>query len=301
MIATLLGAYGTKPLPARHLTSCFVALADSDFCDILIDCGEGTQVAMGESSCSFSSLGTILITHLHGDHVFGLPGLLTSMSNLDRTEPLVIVGPVGTTKMIQSVRGMVGALKFRVHCQELGESVHHFRTQMCEVTAFKVSHSVPCYGYVLETREISACNPDKATGFKVPTDLWSLLRSGYNIKSNGVEVNRSLVFDGQEVKKKLVYCTDTRPCESIGRNCADADLAILEGMYAFESDRELAIANAHMMMGEAAEIAKKAGVKNLWLTHLTAKVVATDPATIAVPSEIYPGAVIGHGGLKMVL
>ena len=143
----LLGTGGMMPLPRRWLTSLMTRYNGSN---LMIDCGEGTQVAVKEKGWSFKPIDTICFTHYHADHISGLPGMLLTMGNAERTEPLTLIGPKGLNRVVSALRVIAPELPFEIQCIELTESVEHLKSHGYEITAFRVNHNVVCYGYTLE-------------------------------------------------------------------------------------------------------------------------------------------------------
>ncbi|MBR4311116.1 MAG: MBL fold metallo-hydrolase, partial [Akkermansia sp.] len=140
----LLGTGGTQPLVNRWLTSLMVRYKGHA---VLIDCGEGTQIAAQEAGQTLKPVDKILITHLHADHISGLPGLLLTMGNMGRTEPLSIIGPVGTERTVNALRSIAPNLPFEVYVSELDSQEELMYFLDCDITAFAVNHGIPCYGY----------------------------------------------------------------------------------------------------------------------------------------------------------
>ena len=140
----LLGTAGMMPLPNRWLTSC---LCRFNGVGLLIDCGEGTQVALRAAGFSPNPISIICLTHYHADHVSGLPGLLLSMGNSDRTEPVTIVGPKGLERVVNSLRVIAPELPFEIIFHEISSEDESFELMGYNIHAFKVNHNVLCYGY----------------------------------------------------------------------------------------------------------------------------------------------------------
>lgn len=143
----LLGTGGMMPLPYRWLTALMVRYNGSS---VLIDCGEGTQIAIKEKGWSFKPIDVICFTHYHGDHISGLPGLLLTMGNADRTEPLTLVGPKGLERVVNSLRVIAPELPFSIKYIEITEPEQTFEMNGYRLKAFRVNHNVTCYGYSME-------------------------------------------------------------------------------------------------------------------------------------------------------
>ena len=260
----LLGCGGLMPLPYRWLTSFMVRFNGSS---LLIDCGEGTQVAIREKGWSFKPIDTICFTHYHGDHIGGLPGLLLTMGNSDRTEPLTLIGPPGLEKVVGALRVIAPGLPFPIIYKEITEPFQVFELNGYRLKAFKVNHNVTCYGYTMEIDRAGKFDPDKAKEAEIPLKCWGRLQKGETITEEGRTFTPDMVMGPARKGIKLTYCTDTRPTDSIVENAMKSDLLILEGMYGDPEKIPDAKSKKHMMFQEAAKIAARADVKELWLTH----------------------------------
>ena len=260
----LLGTAGMMPLPYRWLTSLMLRYNGSS---LLIDCGEGTQIAIREKGWSFRPIDIICITHFHGDHISGLPGILLAMSNSDRTEPLTMIGPKGLERVVKALRVIAPELPFEIKFIELTEPQQQIRLRGYVIDAFKVNHRVTCYGYSISIERAGMFEVDKAKQNDVPMRFWSRLQKGETIESDGRVYFPELVLGPARKGLKVTYTTDTRPTDSIVRNAKDSDLFICEGMYGEKGDVNNAVKYKHMTFEEAGRLAKQAGVKELWLTH----------------------------------
>lgn len=260
----LLGTGGMMPLPYRWLTS---MMARYNGQSILIDCGEGTQIAMKEKGWSPNPIDVICFTHYHADHISGLPGMLLTMGNAERTEPLLLVGPKGLSKVVASLRIIAPELPFVIDCLELTESEQTITFDGFKIEAFKVNHNVPCYGYSIVVERIGRFQVDKALELGIDKKYWSRLQRGEIIETEDATLVPEMVLGERRRGLRVTYCTDTRPTESIVKHAADADLFICEGMYGEQDKLSKAKENKHMTFFEAAELARKAQVRRLWLTH----------------------------------
>lgn len=284
----LLGTGGMLPLPYRALTSLMVRYNGSN---ILIDCGEGTQNQIRLQGWSFKPIDVICITHFHADHISGLPGLLLTMGNAERTEPLTMVGPKGLERVVNSLRIIAPDLPFEIKFIELEENFTELQLCGLRIQAFKVNHKVTCYGYSLLLDRAGKFDIEKAKTLGLPVQLWGVLQKGGSVEFEGVTYHSSQVMGDARKGLKVTYCTDTRPMDIIADNAFRADLFICEGMYGEDDKLDNAKENKHMTMMEAAKLASKAEVKEMWLTHYS-------PAT-ARPQEfeekikaIFPRAVM---------
>ena len=266
----LLGTSGMLPLPERWLTSLMTRYNGSS---LLIDCGEGTQIAIKEKGWSFNPIDVICFTHYHADHISGLPGLLLTIGNSDRTEPVTLIGPKGLGRVVSALRVIAPELPYELKFIELTQPQEHLSINGYEIEAFKVMHTVSCYGYTIQIPRIGKFDVEKARALQIPQYFWNKLQHGAAVEHEGKVYTPDLVMGEPRKGIKVTYCTDSRPVKSIVMNAAGSDLFICEGMYG-EADKESkAKENRHMTFAEAAEIAKKANVKEMWLTHYSPSLV----------------------------
>ncbi len=260
----LLGTGGMMPLPYRWLTSLMVRYNGSS---LLIDCGEGTQIAIKEKGWGFKAIDVICFTHYHGDHVSGLPGLLLTMGNADRTEPLTIVGPKGLERVVGALRVIAPELPFPIRYREITEPEQSFEMNGYRLKAFRVNHNVLCYGYTLEIDRVGRFDVDRANAVGIPQRYWGMLQKGETVDVDGSTYTPDMVLGPARKGLKIAYCTDTRPTDSIRNNAAGADLFVCEGMYGEKDKLKKAKEYKHMTFYEAAHLAKDANVREMWLTH----------------------------------
>lgn len=252
------------PLPYRWLTSLMVRYNGSS---LLIDCGEGTQIAIKEKGWGFKAIDVICFTHYHGDHVSGLPGLLLTMGNADRTEPLTIVGPKGLERVVGALRVIAPELPFPIRYREITEPEQSFEMNGYRLKAFRVNHNVLCYGYTLEIDRVGRFDVDRANAAGIPQRYWGMLQKGETVDVDGSIYTPDMVLGPARKGLKIAYCTDTRPTDSIRNNAAGADLFVCEGMYGEKDKLKKAKEYKHMTFYEAAHLAKDANVREMWLTH----------------------------------
>ncbi len=285
------------PLPKRWLTALMTRYNGSS---LLIDCGEGTQIAIKEKGWSFKPIDVICFTHYHGDHISGLPGLLLTMGNADRTEPLTLIGPKGLERVVSALRVIAPELPFEIRYIELSGASQMLEINGYRITAFKVNHNVLCYGYTLEILRNGKFSPERAKEQEIPLKFWNPLQKGQTIEEEGRIYTPDMVLGPARKGIKVTYTTDTRPTESILKNAADSDLFICEGMYGEEDKADKAKGYKHMTFKEAAVLAKEAAVKELWLTHYSPSLIRPDDFMEEV-RRIFPNAYPGKDGKSMEL
>ena len=293
----LLGTGGMMPLPGRWLTSLYLRCNGS--C-LLIDCGEGTQVAIRAKGLSFNPIDTILITHYHGDHISGLPGLLLSMGNAERTEPVSIYGPKGIEKVVSALRVIAPELPFPVNLYEITGPSQTFTVHDYEITAFRLSHSITTYGYSVNIRRTGRFLPELAAENNVPMRCWSHLQKGETVEFEGRRFTPDMVLGPERKGIKLTYCTDTRPIGSIARFAENSDLFICEGMYGEKEMAAKAMEHNHMTFFEAAGLAKQANAKELWLTHYSPMIVHPEEY-LPVARAVFPNTKAAKDGRSVTL
>ena len=254
---SLLGTGGMMPLPKRWLTS---LMARCNGSSLLIDCGEGTQIAMREKGWSPYPIDTICFTHYHADHISGLPGMLLSMGNAERTKPVRLIGPKGLKRVVDGLRMIAPELPFSLEYVEITGEVETFPLESFVIEAFKVQHSIPCYGYRLSIPRKGKFSVERAEEQGIPIRCWNRLQHGETVEWEGRIFTPDMVMGEARKGISVVYCTD---------------LFICEGMYGEEDKAANAKKHKHMTMEEAARLGREAMPKEMWLTHYS-------------PSELYP-------------
>ena len=262
-----LGTGGTLPLADRALSSLYVRQNGRA---MLIDCGEGTQVGIRKLGWGFRCIEDVLLTHYHGDHCTGLAGLLLSLEKAGKTEPLRIWGPKGLKRVVEGLCVIVPPLSYPVLLHELPPEGSEIEAIGLQIRAFPVDHGgIPCYGYRMTLPRKNTFSPEKAKALGVPVTEWKKLQEGETVRAAGRKIQPEEVFGAPRKGITVVFSTDTRPCETLKKYTKDADLLILEGMYADEEKMPQALKNHHMMFREAAEIAREAAPAALLLTHFS--------------------------------
>ena len=286
----LLGSGGMMPLPYRWLTALMVRYNGSS---LLIDCGEGTQIAIKEKGWSFKPIDVICFTHYHGDHISGLPGLLLTMGNAERTEPLTLIGPKGLERVVNALRVIAPELPFPIIYKEINGNEETFElADGYRLKAFRVNHGILCYGYTLELDRAGKFQLQKAMEQEIPKQYWSRLQKGETITDEQAVYTPDMLLGPPRKGIKLTYCTDTRPVPAIVENASGSDLFICEGMYGEKDKDAKAREHKHMTFYEAAKLARDAQVGEMWLTHYSPSLTRPEEYMDDV-RKIFPAAKAG--------
>ncbi|MDQ3854857.1 MAG: ribonuclease Z [Chloroflexota bacterium] len=301
----LLGTGGTLPLPGRYLSSTLIR-AGREL--ILIDCGEGTQVAMRARGWGLRHLSSILITHVHADHVLGLPGLLLTLAFTGKgsDERLTIYGPEPLEEIVRGLLVVAPRLPYPVNLATMtdGAAVPLPGPDGLRLRAQLADHDVPCLAYALELPRSTRFDPDRARALGVPIDRWSRLQRGEAVVVEGRTVEPGDVLGEPRRGLRLVLVTDTRATPEltgfVRGDGTGADLLIAEGMYASDDQRPSRWDSPHMTFAEAATMARDGGARALWLTHYGPSL--TNPsAHLEGATSIFPPAELGYDGLARTL
>ena len=293
----LLGTGGMMPLPYRWLTSLMTRCEGSH---LLIDCGEGTQIALKKKGWSAKPIDVICFTHYHADHISGLPGLLLTMGNAERTEPLLMVGPKGLERVVTALRTIAPELPFSIEFLELTEKEQEFQAGPYTIKAFRVNHNITCYGYSVSLPRAGKFQVEKAKALGLPVQAWGVLQHGGTVELDGVTYTSDQVMGAPRKGIQVTYCTDTRPLPVIAKEAETADLFICEGMYGEPEKLAKAKEHKHMPMYEAARLARDANTKEMWLTHYSPSLAWPEDYMNEV-RKIFPRAVAAKDGQSLTL
>ena len=293
------GTGGMIPLRNRWLACCWLECQGKA---TLIDCGEGTQIALKEAGCKVSRIQILLLTHYHADHVAGLPGLLLTLGNCARTCPLTIIGPAGLQHIVSCLTSIAPALPYPLKLLEWSEDIP-MQVDMGEIciSSLPLSHGMPCLGYRIAFKRKAVFNPDKARKLGVPHSMFHLLHEGQSVLlADGRVMEPYMVLDGARSPIQICYCTDTRAIDDIIGFVQEADLCILEGMHGDEALRDKMEEKGHMLFSDSAWIARKANAKRLWLTHYSPALIEPQ-AYLENASKLFPGSVAAGDGQRITL
>ena len=297
----LLGCGGNVPMPNRNLSSLFINYKGKK---ILIDCGEGTQVSMRMKNCGFKTIDLILITHLHGAHIIGLIGLLSTMGNSGKVDDLTIVGPRGIIETMNAIKVLIEYLPYKVIVVEDPKETftldEHPVFKDLEISTLELDHSTECLGYSLYFKRTPKFNIKKARANKVPQCLWNKLQKVPDLFYDGKMYTSNMVLGDDRKGIKISFITDTRFLLTIPDFIRDSDLFICEGMYGDDMDISKAVKNKHMTFTEAANLAKLGNVKKLLLTHFSPS-LENPQDFLENATRIFPNTIIGEDRLALTL
>lgn len=294
----LLGCGGMMPLPNRRLTSLLYRYNGRM---ILIDCGEGTQIPLKEAGWGFKAIDAIFFTHYHADHIAGLPGLLLTIGNSGRTQPLSLYGPAGLTKVVLSLCVIAPQLPFPLKIFELPcKQRTEFSVGGVRCSSMPVDHSVPCLSYTLMIDRAGRFDREKAVSLGIPVAFWKRLQNGETVEANGKTFTPDMVLGRPRRGIKVGYCTDTRPVEVLGEFMSDCDVFICEGNYGDDALAQKANDKCHMVFSQAARIAQKSKSRELWLTHFSPAMERPEEY-LSFATEIFKNTVIGKDLMKKTI
>lgn len=300
---TLLGTAATMPLPGRALS------AAAAFCQgrgILFDCGEGTQAAARAARVSLLKLDILALSHYHGDHIFGLPGLLQTMACLNRTEPVYICGPAGLDRALDPILRLSGPLPFRVRPLRLPEAGLRLGRALpgwperAELRPVSTVHRTPSQGYRLSLSRAGKFDPRRAAALGLPVSLWGRLQRGELLRYEGREICPEQVLGPPRRGLSLVFTGDTAPCPAVEEAARGADLLIHDATYALDEQEPLAAEYGHSTFTQAAALASRSGARRLWLTHFS-QTIRRPEEHLDLARARFPAAQCGEDGMSLLL
>lgn len=283
-----LGTAGATPTVERGSAGTLIVRGSER---ILVDCGEGTQRQLMRSA-GLSKITIILLTHLHGDHFLGLPGLLKTLSLLGREEPLLLYGPVGLYELLRDAEKLIGRTKFRLMVEEAKPGIVLEACDYC-LKAAPVAHSIPGLAYCLEEKtRPGVFHPEKAIELGIsPGPDFGRLQKGETVETpDGRQVRPDQVMEGERYGRKIVITGDTRPTDSVIELARGASVLVHESTFSWD-EHDRALETGHSTAREAAEVALAAGVGTLVLTHISSRHTARelrDEARAVFPNTIMP-------------
>lgn len=291
----MLGTSGSTPTKSRGMPSVALAYEGSVY---LFDCGEGTQMKLMRYGINISKIKAIFISHVHGDHIIGIAGLIRTMALNARPNPLYIFVPKGYERQVANLvtfdRAMIG---YQIVIKGVaGGEV--YRGKDFTVSAFRLNHSIPDYGYVFKEEDKLRFIKEKVERLGIKGTMFAELEKRHSITVKGRRISIKDVT-WLERGKKVVYATDTRPCASTVKAARNADLLIHEAAFA-KSEKRLAIERKHCTADEAAAVAKKAGAKALVTMHISARYRSSEKL-LKDAQEIFPNSVVAKDGYTIYI
>jgi len=296
MELVFLGTSGCVPTKERNLSCIFLEYLGEYF---LFDCGEGSQRQMRFAGINFMRIDNVFITHLHADHFLGLGGMIQSMDFLERTKHLDIYGPKGLKDTMEHMLSMgtfqMDSMSVRVHEIKPGPVMQGDRYK---ITCAKTEHTENSLAYCFEENPKRKFLKKKALELGIPEGrLFSKLQRGETVEIRGKEITPDQVLSKPIPGRKVVYTGDTRVCENVIKLAENADVLIHDGTFSHEELENVAKAG-HSTVKQAAEVAKKANVKKLFLTHISQRY--TDPKKLEREArEIFPEARVAEDLMRI--
>ncbi len=300
---TLLGTAALFPIPNRALTAAVLSCGGHS---ILFDCGEGTQTAARRFGVSLMKTDIIALTHYHGDHIFGLPGLLQTMNSMERVETLYITGPEGLTEALEPILKLTGWTAYEIKLLEIPPE----GLRLCEMisgwefeaklSTFKTEHRISSQGYCFKLGRAGKFLPEKARELNIPINLWSVLQKVQSVQVDDEIILPEQVLGAPRKGLKFIFTGDTAPCDSLIDAAQDADLMICEATYGENEQAQIATEYGHMNFAQAAEIAKSANVNQLWLAHYS-QMIENPQQYLPNATAIFENTICGKDGLSTTL
>ncbi len=266
---------------------------------LLWDCGEGTQRQLIRAGLSYMRINKIFVTHFHGDHFLGIPGLIQTMAFAGREEPLTVYGPKGIDEIMEKILTLGDyTLRFDVSAQELRNG-YSLETEYYTISSIPVEHHTAAYGLVFEEKKGREFLPEKALALGLkPGPLYSRLQRGEEVEYEGRIIRPDDVLGEKKRGFKIVYSSDTRPCSSVVKACNGAIL-IHDGTFD-ETLTDNAIETMHSTCIEAARVARDGGANELYLTHISPRY--KDASLLAEQAaKIFPKTTVAKDFMKISL
>lgn len=296
---TILGNNSAVPAFDRHPTSQVLTMPGRNF---LIDCGEGSQIQLIHYKIRRSKISHIFISHLHGDHYFGLIGLINSFALLGRQQDLTIVAPAPLQQIIEMQLKVADTrLSFNLDFITINKPGSLLQLKDVEVTCFRTDHRIECYGFVFkEIRNTRRLNIEKVKAYNIPVSFYNSLQNGKDyIDKNGAAIKNELLTTTGPTPKSYAFCADTRYDESLLQYISGADMIYHETTY-HHALEEIAVARFHSTTKQAGKIAKLAGIKKLLIGHFSSKYDTLEEFETET-REIFPNTDLALEGVSYLI
>jgi ribonuclease Z len=288
-----LGTGAGRPMKHRNVTSIALKLPDPDCSLWMFDAGEGTQHQLMRTPLKLGKLEALFVTHLHGDHTYGIPGLLSTRSYVGGNGPLQLFGPPGIREMIETALTLSSThLDYEITYHEVSEGVI-FKTERYTVEALPLEHRVPCFGYrITECESPGKLNVERLQQLGVPAGpLFGRIKKGEDITlPDGTLIRAADVASTPLCGRTIAIAGDTKPCDNAMRLAQNADLLIHEATFA-AGQEEKAHLYGHSTTVEAARTALEANAKRLIMTHFSTRFGDDDIAALEEEARtIFPNS-----------
>ncbi|MGI0141672.1 MAG: ribonuclease Z [Candidatus Micrarchaeales archaeon] len=287
---TLLGTSGSTPTKARGMPSVAIAYEGRVY---LFDCGEGTQMKMLEYEVNMSKVEAVFLSHIHGDHIIGIAGLVRTLGLNNRKRPLTIYVPKGHESAVKALITFDKAMiQYPIIIKGITAGTF-YKEKDFTISAFKLSHQITTFGYLFAENDKRRFNKEKCKALGIRGMAFAELEKRKRIRIGKRIIKIESVTTLQK-GKRVLYVTDTRPMKTTAKAAKGADILIHEAAYT-EKERHLAVERKHSTAYEAAHVAKLAGVKMLILTHLSARHREPD-ALYTEAKKVFKNTVVGNDG-----
>ncbi len=292
-----LGTSSAIPTETRNHISILLSYKNEN---ILIDCGEGTQRQFRKAHINPCSVTRLLLTHFHGDHIFGLPGFFQTLGLNNYNKTLYIYGPRGTKRLIEKIyETFIHTKKIKMKIEEVSNTF--LETQDFKLTALPLEHDTPTNGYMFEEKDRLRIDKTKLRKLHLPSipEIANLTR-GKDIKVNN-KIIKSKDLTYKEKGKKISFILDTKLCNNITKLAKDSDLSVIESTFLEESEKGKELANEyfHLTAAEAAKIAKQNKVKQLILTHFSQRYQHKENLLLKEAKKLFPNTKISEDLMKI--
>ena len=298
---TLLGTAATMPLPDRALTA---AVLECSGHSLLFDCGEGTQAAARRAGVSLMKLDGICLTHWHGDHIFGLPGLLQTLGCQGREKPLALFAPAGDAGLLEALRVLTGPLPYPLlpallPPEGLDLTALGWPTGAA-LSAFPTRHRVASQGYCFTLARAGKFDPQRARALGVPLPLWGRLQKGETVSAGERLVRPEEVLGPARRGLRVIFSGDTAPCPGLEEAARGADLLLCDATYPTDDYANQAALYGHSTFPQCGALAARAGARRLWLVHYS-PIIQQPEAYLGEARAAYPAAECGADGKQITL
>ena len=301
LTVTLLGTAATMPLPGRALSA---ALLECGGHGLLFDCGEGTQAAARAAGVSLAKLDAVCLTHWHGDHLFGLPGLLQTLGCQGREKPLLLFAPAESAGLLGALVTLAGPLPYPLRFEQIPEEGFLLSSlgwpAGAALSAFPTLHRVASQGYAFRLPRAGRFDPRRAAALGLPRPLWGKLQKGEAVCSGGRTVRPEEVLGPARRGLKVVFSGDTARCPVLAAAARDADLLLCDATYPTGDYAEQAALYGHTTFPQAGALAARAGARRLWLTHYS-PMIREPEDYLPGARALFPAAECGADGKRLTL